>query len=140
MLGLFKHEKRNDRLKILVVDDDANLTQIIQRRFESYGWEVLISPNGQEGLQEAKTNKPDLIISDINMPVMNGHDMLECIRRDVGLKDTPVIMCTGSDQVDDITKAASHGVISYITKPFSCAALGEKVMEALSEDRSHVSN
>ena len=139
MLGLFKRENERDRLKILVVDDDVTITQIIQRRFESYGWEVLTSANGEKGLKEAQTRKPDLIILDINMPnmpVMNGHDMLERLRRDVSLKDTPVIMCTGSDQVKDITKAASHGVFSYITKPFSCAALGEKVVEALSAESS----
>jgi len=131
MLGLFKPKKKTSRVKILLVDDTPDLVEIIQRRLEPYGWEVMTSANGKEGLERAINEKPDLIVLDINMPVMNGHEMLDGLRKDPNLQETPVIMCTMSDQIQDITRATSNNISGYVTKPFDCTELMGKIVEVL---------
>lgn len=137
MLGLFKPKKQTKRAKILLVDDEPDLVEIIQRRFKLYGWEVISSTNGKEGLEKVANEKPDLIVLDIKMPVMNGHDMLDCLRRDPNLKGIPVIMCTLSNRIEDITKATSLNISEYVTKPFNCTELAEKVKEVLDNRSSY---
>ena len=131
MLGLTKSKKKTLKAKILVVDDKPDLIDIIQHRLNLYGWEVITSANGKEGLEKAANEKPDLIVLDINMPIMNGHDMLSSLRANPVLRDIPVIMCTMSNRIEDITKASSFNISDYVTKPFNCTELVEKIREAL---------
>ncbi len=131
MLGLFKAKKKTHQVKILLVDDDAKMVEIIRRRLESYGWEVIVCANGQEGLKKTASEKPDLILMEIDIPVLDGHQTLGCLRRDRDLKATPVIMCTKSNRIEDITRANSHNVAGYVTKPFNHLTLVEKIEEVL---------
>jgi CheY-like chemotaxis protein len=137
MIGLFKPKKKTDRAKILLVDDKHDVVEIIQHRLNLYGWEVITSANGKEGLQKAANEKPDLIVLDINMPIMNGHDMLDSLRANPALRDIPVIMCTISNRIEDITKASSFNISDYVTKPFNCTELAEKIREALENKASN---
>jgi len=91
MLGLFKSKKKSTRARILVVDDEPDLVNTIQCRLEWFRCEVITAANGKEGLDKAISDKPDLILLDINMPVMNGHEMLERIRTHPDLKNTQKI-------------------------------------------------
>ena len=75
--------------------------------------------------------KPDLILLDTDMPVMNGHEMLERIRKHPDLKDTPVIMCTALCEAQDIARALSYGIADYVTKPFDFTELIEKITNTL---------
>ena len=131
MLGLHKPKKKANQVKILLVDDKPDLVEIIQHRLDLYGWEVITSADGKEGLEKAAKENPDLIVLDINMPVMNGHEMLDCLRRDPDLKGIPVIMCTMSNEIEDLTKASSFNISDYFTKPFNCTELAEKIREVL---------
>jgi DNA-binding response OmpR family regulator len=131
MLGLFKSKKKTERAKILIVDDQPDLVDTIQRRLEYFNWDVITASNGKEGLENAESEKPDLILLDIDMPVMNGHEMLRHLRMNSTLKNTPVIMCTISDNLQDITMASSNNICDYVTKPFNCTELVEKVTTAL---------
>jgi CheY-like chemotaxis protein len=131
MLGLFKSKKRTDQTKILVVDDDADLVKTIQRRLEYCQWKIVTAGNGKEGLEKAAKEKPDLIVLDIGMPEVDGHEMLKHLRAHQDLRDIPVIMCTKSFEVQDITRAASYNVSDYVTKPFDCAELIERIVGAL---------
>ena len=131
MLGLFKPKKKNERARILVVDDEPDLVDTMRRRLEYFDWDVTTASDGQQGLESALNEKPDLIVLDIDMPVMNGHEMLKQLRERPELKDIPVIMCTMSDKVQDITKASSNNICDYLTKPFDFADLTEKIAAAL---------
>ncbi|MBN2137446.1 MAG: response regulator transcription factor [Sedimentisphaerales bacterium] len=131
MLGLFKLKKKTDQVRILIVEDDADLTDTIKRRLESCGWEVTHAPNGRDGLEMALSQHPDLILLDTSMPVMNGHEMLQRLRRESNTKTTPVIMCTRHSDVQDIATASAYNISDYVTKPFDCTELIERIESAL---------
>jgi DNA-binding response OmpR family regulator len=131
MLGLFKSKKKPTQAKILVVDDEADLVSTVQYRLRWYRYDVITATNGKEGLEKAISEKPDLILLDIGMPVMSGHEVLERIRKHPDLKDIPVIMFTALCEAKDIATASSYGISDYVTKPFDFAALVEKITNAL---------
>jgi len=133
MLGLFKSKKKAKHPRILVIDDEPDLVSTMQCRLEWYGCEIISACNGQDGMEKAASEKPDLILLDTTMPVVNGHEMLEQLRRDPALKDTPVIMVTAICAPEDIAKASSYGVADYVTKPFDYAELMEKIKNTLQD-------
>jgi len=131
MLGLFKSKKKTSRARVLVVDDEADIVSTVQYRLEFCEFEVITATNGKEGLEKAANEKPDLILLDISMPVMNGHEMLERLKNRPDLKDIPVIMLTAYSDAKDVTKAADLGIVDYITKPFDFTELMGKISNAL---------
>jgi len=133
MLGLFKSKKKTNRARILVVDDEPDLVSTIQCRLEWCNCEVMSAEDGEKGLEVASSKKPDLILLDTNMPVMNGHEMLEHLKKDPELKDIPVIMCTAICDAPDIAKASSYGIVDYVTKPFDFTELMEKITNTLGD-------
>ena len=133
MLGLFKPKENTGRARILVVDDDSALIETMRHRFQYCEWDIITASNGKEGLEKAANEKPDLIVLDINMPVLNGHEMIMRLRGNRQLKDIPVIMCTMSNKVQDITTAASYDISGYVTKPFDYAELIKNIENALKE-------
>ena len=142
MLGLFKPKEKNckpkektSRARILVVDDDTALLEAIQHRFQYCEWDVITAANGKEGLEKAASEKPDVIVLDINMPVLDGHEMIKRLRGNLKLKDIPVIMCTISNKVQDITTSASYNISGYVTKPFDYTELIETIVNALKESK-----
>jgi len=131
MLGLFKSKKKTSRARVLVVDDEADIVSTVQYRLEFCEFEVITAANGKEGLEKAANEKPDLILLDISMPVMNGHKMLERLKNSPDLKDIPVIMVTAYSDAKDVAKAADLGIVDYITKPFDFTELMGKISNAL---------
>jgi len=131
MLGLFKSKKKTSRARVLVVDDESDIVSTIQYRLKFCEFDVITASNGKEGLEKAANEKPDIILLDINMPVMDGHEMLERLKNCPDLKDTPVIMLTAYSDRKDIAKAADLGIADYITKPFDFTELVEKISNAL---------
>jgi two-component system alkaline phosphatase synthesis response regulator PhoP len=131
MLGLFKSKKKTGQIKILIVDDEADLVSSIQYRLKCYSYDVITAVNGREGLEKAISEKPDLILLDTDMPVMDGHQMLEQIRNHPDIKNIPVIMVTALCEAKDITTASSFGISDYVTKPFDFTELMEKITNAL---------
>ena len=131
MLKLFKSKKKTDRAKILLVDDEPDLVDTIQCRLEANSFDVITAFNGQEGLEKAADENPDIILLDTNMPVMNGHEMLERLRKHPELKGIPVIMCTALCEARDIAAASAYGIADYVTKPFDCTELIEKITNVL---------
>ena len=136
MLGLTKPEKKAGQARILLVDDESDFVEIIQHQLELSGWQVSSSANGKEALERATNEKPDLVVLDINMPIMNGHDMLDGLRRNPDLRDTAVIMCTKSGEIQDVTKAMSFNIGGYVTKPFDYTELRERIVEILEDKAS----
>jgi len=131
MLGLFRSKKRSAQARILVVDDEPDWVSTIQCRLEWCHFGVITASDGKEALEKAASERPDLILLDTDMPVMNGHKMLERLREHPDLKDIPVIMVTSLYEPRDIAVASSHGVVDYVTKPFDFPELMEKITNAL---------
>jgi DNA-binding response OmpR family regulator len=127
MLKLFRSKKQASQMKILIVDDEADLISTVQYRLKFAECDVVTASNGQEGLEKAAAEKPDLILLDTNMPVMNGHEMLERLRADPDLKDIPVIMLTARCEPQDIAAASALGVSDYMTKPFDFVQLMDRI-------------
>lgn len=131
MLGLFKSKKKTLQAKILVVDDEPDLVSTVEYRLKFANYTVITATNGQEGLDRAKSEKPDLILLDTNMPVMSGHEVLASLRADSAIKDIPVIMLTARCEAQDIAAASAHGVSDYVTKPFDFSDLMAKIQAVL---------
>lgn len=127
MLGLFKGKKKTTQVKILIVDDEPDLVSTVEYRLKFANCDVVTASNGQEGLERAAAEKPDLILLDTNMPVMDGHQMLERLRADSRLRQIPVIMLTARAEPRDIAAASDRGVADYVTKPFDFAHLMDKI-------------
>ena len=115
--------------KILTVDDSKTIRLIIGRTFNKYDCAVVEAANGEEGLAKAIAEKPDLIMLDITMPVMDGITMLGKLRQDPALKNTPVIMLTAESGRDSVARIAQLGVSDYLIKPFKEEQLLEKVVK-----------
>jgi two-component system alkaline phosphatase synthesis response regulator PhoP len=131
MLELFRSRKKSGPHTILVVDDEPDYVSTIRCRLEWCRYRVITAANGEEALEKARSEKPALILLDTSMPVMNGHKMLDHLRKDPTLKDMPVIMVTALCEPDHIAKASSYGVVDYIAKPFDFNELLEKISTLL---------
>lgn len=119
-------------LKVLTVDDSKTIRMIVKKAFKQYDCELFEAENGVEGLAAAAKIKPNLIVLDITMPVMNGIEMLEKLKTEPGLKDIPVIMLTAESGKDNVMQIVKMGVKDYMVKPFKGEELigrVEKIMK-----------
>jgi two-component system, cell cycle response regulator len=118
--------------KILSVDDSRTIRLIVTKAFRPFDCQVLEASNGEEGLAVAAREKPDLIILDVTMPVMDGVTMLTKLKEDPNLKAIPVIMLTAESGRDNVLHIAKLGVRDYLVKPFKEDQLIEKAGRAVS--------
>lgn len=116
-------------MKILSVDDSFTVRMLIKKALANYECEIVEAANGQEGLDAAIKEKPDLIILDITMPEMDGVQMLEKFREHPSSKSVPVIMLTAEKSQDVVMRIAKAGVQDYIVKPFDKDVLIEKIQK-----------
>lgn len=115
-------------MKVLVVDDMVTMRRIVKNILKQLGFaNVEEAENGQEALQKLQADRYDFVVSDWNMPVMTGIDMLRAIRADEKLKTTPVLMVTAEAQQSNLVEAVQAGVSNYIVKPFTAEILQEKI-------------
>lgn len=125
-----------DRAKILLVDDDKDFVEATRLVLESKPYEVITAYDGSEGLRQAKKEKPDLIILDIIMPIKDGFNAAEELKKDPELKTIPVIMLTSfADRVGDTTLSVSRGFTldteDYVDKPVAPQELLKRVDKLL---------
>ena len=119
-------------LRFLIVDDFSTMRRIIRGLLKEAGYvEADEAEDGQGGLQKLYGTPFDFVITDINMPNMNGLEMLANMKQDEKLKDIPVLMITAEASKDDVLRAAQIGADGYIVKPFSKATLEEKISKIL---------
>lgn len=130
-------KKKTAKTKILVIDDEPNIVQTLQDRLEMNEYEVVTAGNGREGLEKFEQEKPDVILLDVIMPIMDGHEMLEKLRKQSDGQDVSVIMLTARSQTQDIARANACGIDDYIVKPFDLSELLEKI-ESVVEHRKAV--
>ena len=115
-------------MKILVVDDMSTMRRIVKNIMKQLGFaNVEEAENGQEALGKLRADTFGFVISDWNMPVMTGIDMLRAIRADEKLKPIPVLMVTAEAQKENLIEAIQAGVSNYIVKPFTAEVLQEKM-------------
>ncbi len=103
---------------ILLIEDKPGLSDPLKSLLELHQYTVAIATNGEEGIRTARILRPDLVISDIYMPVLNGFDLLDGFRNDPILQDIPVVMLTARSEIDDVQLAMEKGAAGYVTKPF----------------------
>ncbi len=122
--------------RILAIDDNADIRELIAFILRRENYEVQTAPNGIAGLEMIKASHPDLIILDVVMPEFSGYDVLDAVRSDKSSKvrDIPVLMITSRSSTDDIDQALELGATSYIVKPFRPAKLVTKVKSLLGEE------
>jgi two-component system cell cycle response regulator len=113
--------------KILTVDDSKTIRMIVARAFKSFACEILEASDGVEGLTVAQREKPDLIILDLTMPVMDGVEMLTRLKADPSLREIPVVMLTAESGRENVIRIAKLGVRDYLIKPFKEELIIERV-------------
>ncbi len=119
-------------LKFLIVDDFSTMRRIVRGLLKEMGCNNADeAEDGAVALTMLKTAKYDFVVSDINMPNMNGFDLLKAVKADPGLKHLPVLMVTAEARKEDIVLAAQTGAAGYIVKPFTKATLEEKVQKIM---------
>ena len=119
-------------LKFLVVDDFSTMRRIVRGLLKEMGCNnVEEAEDGVMALQMLKNARFDFVVSDINMPNMNGFDLLKAIKSDDSLKSIPVLMVTAEARKEDILLAAQSGAAGYVVKPFTQATLEEKVQKIM---------
>ncbi len=115
-------------MKVLVVDDMVTMRRIVKNILKQLGFgNVDEAENGQEALQKLRSDTFGFVVSDWNMPVMTGIDMLRAIRADEKLKTLPVLMVTAEAQQSNLIEAVQAGVSNYIVKPFTAETMQEKI-------------
>ena len=114
--------------QFLIVDDFSTMRRIIRGLLKEAGYvDADEAEDGQVAYQKLQTGHFDCVITDINMPNMNGFELLEAIKEDEKLKSTPVLMITAEANKEDVIRAAKLGASAYIVKPFSKAVLEDKI-------------
>ncbi len=124
----------NENIKVLAIDDNADIRELLSFVLAKEGYSVTSSANGVDGLSQIKEMKPDLVLLDVMMPEFSGFDVLDAIRndKDSKVRAIPVLMITAKSTTEDVDRALELGATSYIVKPFRPAKLVEKVQELLS--------
>ncbi len=119
-------------MKFLVVDDSPTMRRIVINALRTFGWEdVVEAGDGQEALAKLHTEKIEFVITDWNMPNMNGLELTKAIRTDATFGNLPVLMVTTRGVKEDIIQALQAKVNNYVVKPFTPAVLKEKIQAIL---------
>ena len=121
----------SDKKRILIVDDEFNMVEMVKLRLEAYGYEVLTAHDGQEGLQKAQQEKPDLIILDLMLPKMDGYKVCGLLKADTRFNRIPIIMFSAKAQMDDVQQGEELGADGHIAKPFEPEVLMAKIRDLL---------
>ena len=105
--------------RILVIDDDSNFLMTVKALLESYNFTVMAANNGTEGIQLAQEHTPDIVLSDINMPEMNGFEVFRKLQEAATTQTIPFIFVSGRDDMDSFRQGMQLGANDYLTKPFT---------------------
>jgi len=117
--------------RILVVEDQDDNRRILRDLLTSAGFELIEATTGEEGVRSAETGRPDLILMDIQMPVLDGYEATRRIKANADLRHIPVIVVTSYALSGDDAKARAAGADDYVTKPFSPRELLAKIRQHL---------
>ncbi len=120
-------------MKVLIADDDADLLDLMTYALRREGYTVLGAIDGKQALQRFESEHPDIVLMDVNLPKINGFEVVRRIRQDA---ETPLIMLTACDEEEDIVRGLQLGADDYVTKPFSVKQLTHRMKAVLRRSRS----
>ncbi|MDY6831788.1 MAG: response regulator [Thermodesulfobacteriota bacterium] len=129
---LLSRTKRNSNHLIMVVDDSPTIRRIVENGLTAAGFKVVTAENGRHALEVLRDTPPDLILSDIDMPVMNGLEFCETIHADPAFSGIPFIVMSAKSDRGHMNRMVQHGAVSYVCKPFNMDALVIQIEETLS--------
>jgi two-component system alkaline phosphatase synthesis response regulator PhoP len=118
--------------KVLVVDDEVNITQILEFSIGAEGFDVITAQNGEEAIEKARREQPDLIILDIMMPKIDGYEACRILKANPLTRNIPVVLLTAKGRDIDRRLGMEVGATDYIVKPFSPNRLVERINQLLS--------
>lgn len=118
-------------MKLLIVDDDKTTRKLLSLFLKSKGYEVATAENGLDALEKLGTESINLVVTDMNMPYMDGIELTKTLRADVNMKDMPIIMVTTEADEDEKKKAFDAGVNDYLVKPTNADQISESVKRIL---------
>jgi len=119
---------------ILLIEDKSSLSETLKTLLELHQFKVILAGNGEDGIELARQKLPDLVISDVYMPVLNGYELLEFFKNDSILSNIPVIMLTAKTEIEEVNLAMKKGAAGYITKPFLFKNLHATIRKVLVEE------
>lgn len=122
---------------VLIVDDEEDIVDLLQYNLEREGFATLVARNGAEALEQAEVERPNLIILDIMMPVMDGIEVCRRLRQDARLRTTPILMLTALGEEEDHVRGLETGADIYLAKPISVPILLSQVRALLRGARRH---
>jgi len=133
--NVLEREKKTEQesKRILIVDDEDGIVKLVKMYLEHHRYEVITADDGQEGLEKAKTDKPDLIVLDLMLPKINGYKVCGLLKKDTRYVKIPVILFTAKTQEKDAKLGEEVGADAYLTKPFEPEVLLAKIKELLKE-------
>ena len=117
--------------RVLVVDDDPVIVRLLEVNFEMEGFEVVTAVDGQDGIDKAKAEQPDVVVSDVMMPKLNGLELAAALKGDDSTKHIPIVLLSAKAQVDDVRAGLEAGADDYVTKPFEPLDLIDRVTKLL---------
>lgn len=120
--------------KALVVDDEFHIVQVVAIKLRNNGFEVLTAENGAQAFQMAQEHRPDIIITDYQMPVLSGIELIEKLRQNPDTEQTPVIMLTARNFSIDDDQKERLGIADCLSKPFSPREVLQTVEEVLNQN------
>ncbi|MGI9021690.1 MAG: response regulator transcription factor [Acidimicrobiales bacterium] len=124
------------RTRVLVVDDDPVIVELLRINFEIEGFEVISASDGQEGLERAGADHPDVILSDIMMPRLDGLQLLTRLKGNPATAHLPVVLLSAKAQKAEVDQGLALGADDYVTKPFDPMELLDRVNAALGKHRT----
>jgi DNA-binding response OmpR family regulator len=119
------------KTKVLVIEDDRALAEVLSYNLKASGYEVLVATDGQDGLLQAQIKSPDIVILDLMLPVIDGLDVCRRLRADASTKELLIVMLTAKAEESDELIGFSLGADDYVTKPFSGDELLARLRAAL---------
>lgn len=122
---------KKNSVKILIIDDESDLVEMVTLRLEANDYQVISAYDGQEGLDKARNEKPDLIILDLMLPKIDGYKVCRLLKFDEKYKKIPIILFTARAQESDIKLGEDVGADAYLIKPFEPDVLLTKIAQLL---------
>jgi two-component system response regulator MprA len=122
--------------KVLVVDDEDNIVNLIRDSLEDEGLTVISADNGFAALAAVDRERPDLVIADVMMPRLSGLDLVKALRNRPDTYTLPVLLLSARDSAEAVAEGLASGAVDYITKPFKVAELVGKVRHHISRGRA----
>ncbi|HSR89037.1 MAG TPA: response regulator [Candidatus Udaeobacter sp.] len=120
------------QFQILIIEDDAFLAEIYQKKFEMEGFKVILASNGEKGLADIKKKKPDVVLLEVLLPKMDGFAVLEAAKANSSTKNIPIILLTSLGQKDDVQRGLDSGAADYLIKThFQPSEIVDKVLAVL---------